>query len=174
MTPIATNAEFRAGNVALMNMWGSAQPLLVEVDGVPQAVKDGFAIAGSDDRWRRLDACINPVVGWLDRCKNIATKTLKPVRRFNAIDPCIVESERETATQAVWLIDGYQPTPAAVGVFAAARWAQLHIRCCHIRLVAHCTWCRTGDFMQGKESAEQALGDIDAAYIAAAKEKGFL
>ena len=30
------------------------------------------------------------------------------------------------------------------------------------------------DFMQGKESAEQALADVEAAYIAAAKEKGFL
>jgi hypothetical protein len=30
------------------------------------------------------------------------------------------------------------------------------------------------DFLQGKESADQALGDIEAAYTAAAKEKGFL
>jgi hypothetical protein len=30
------------------------------------------------------------------------------------------------------------------------------------------------DFMQGKESAEQALDDITAAYNAAAKEKGLL
>ena len=30
------------------------------------------------------------------------------------------------------------------------------------------------DFMQGKESAEQALADVEAAYLAAAKEKGFL
>jgi len=31
-----------------------------------------------------------------------------------------------------------------------------------------------GDFLQGKESAEQALTDIEAAYSSAAKEKGFL
>ena len=30
------------------------------------------------------------------------------------------------------------------------------------------------DFMKGTESAEQALKDVEAAYIAAAKEKGFL
>ena len=30
------------------------------------------------------------------------------------------------------------------------------------------------DFMQGNESAEQALADVEAAYIAAAKEQGFL
>jgi hypothetical protein len=28
--------------------------------------------------------------------------------------------------------------------------------------------------MQGKESAEQALADVEAAYVAAAKEKGYL
>ena len=33
---------------------------------------------------------------------------------------------------------------------------------------------KRGDFLQGKESADQALADIEAAYIAAAKEKGFL
>ena len=30
------------------------------------------------------------------------------------------------------------------------------------------------DFLQGKESAEQALADVEAAYTATAKEKGFL
>jgi maltose-binding protein MalE len=30
------------------------------------------------------------------------------------------------------------------------------------------------EFLQGKESAEQALADIEAAYSAAAREKGFL
>jgi len=29
-------------------------------------------------------------------------------------------------------------------------------------------------FMQGQESAEQALADVEAAYIAAAREQGFL
>jgi hypothetical protein len=30
------------------------------------------------------------------------------------------------------------------------------------------------DFLQGAESAEQALADVEAAYTTAAKEKGFL
>ena len=42
----ATNAEFRAGNVAFMNMWGSRAATLVEAEGVDPSVKDGFAIAG--------------------------------------------------------------------------------------------------------------------------------
>jgi hypothetical protein len=30
------------------------------------------------------------------------------------------------------------------------------------------------EFLQGSETAEQALADVEAAYTAAAKEKGFL
>ena len=30
------------------------------------------------------------------------------------------------------------------------------------------------DFLTGKESAEQTLADVEAAYVAAAKEKGYL
>jgi hypothetical protein len=30
------------------------------------------------------------------------------------------------------------------------------------------------EFLQGKESAQQALSDVEAAYTASAKEKGFL
>ena len=30
------------------------------------------------------------------------------------------------------------------------------------------------DFLQGKESASQALTDVEAAYMTAAKEKGFI
>ena len=42
----ATNAEFRAGNVAIMNMWGSRAATLVDADGVSNEVKNGMNIAG--------------------------------------------------------------------------------------------------------------------------------
>ena len=42
----ATNAEFRAGNVILMNMWGSRAATLTDADGVSDAVKKGMDIAG--------------------------------------------------------------------------------------------------------------------------------
>ena len=92
----------------------------------------------------------------------------------HAIRPAILDDE-ETSIQAVWLIDGYEPTPAAEGVFAAAQSSTIpypmrpFMGLMHTALGAELT-----DFMQGKESAEQALKDVEAAYIAAAKEKGFL
>lgn len=172
----ATNAEYRAGNVALMNMWGSRAATLVEADGVPQEVVDGFAIAGP----MTVGGGSTPAStlwwdGWTV-AKNVsddeAASTFKALT--HAIRPAILDDE-ETAIQAVWLIDGYNPTPAAEGVFAAAQSGTIpypmlpFMGLMHTALGAELT-----DFMQGKESAEQALKDVEAAYTAAAKEKGFL
>ncbi len=172
----ATNAEFRAGNVALMNMWGSRAATLVTAEGVPQDVVDGFAIAGP----MTVGGGSTPAStlwwdGWTV-AKNISDEEAEAtfMAMMNGIDPSMMADE-EIRTQAVWLIDGYEPTPAAVGVFEAAAMNTIpypmlpYMGLMHSALGAELT-----DFMNGSESAEQALKDIEAAYIAAAKEKGFL
>ena len=81
----------------------------------------------------------------------------------------------ESAPLAVWLIDGYQPTDAAVGVFDAAESNTIPYPMLPFMGLLHTALGNElSDFMQGKESAEQALADVEAAYTAAAKEKGFL
>ena len=171
----ATNAEYRAGNVALMNMWGSRAATLVTVDGVPQDVVDGFAISGP----MTVGGGETPATTlWWDGfsiSKNIsdaeAEATFKAL--VHAIRPEILNDETETL--AVWLIDGYEPTPAAVGVFEAAGAGSIpYPMLPYMGLMHTALGAELSDFMQGKESAEQALADVEAAYIAAAKEKGFL
>jgi len=172
----ATNAEYRAGNVAIMNMWGSRAATLVTAEGVPQEVVDGFAIAGP----MTVGGGDTPAStlwwdGWTV-AKNISDEEAEAtfVAMMHAIRPSILESD-EVATQAVWLIDGYEPTPAAVGVFAAANAGTIpYPMLPYMGLLHTAIGNELADFMQGKESAEQALKDIEAAYVAAAKEKGFL
>ncbi|MGR3503850.1 ABC transporter substrate-binding protein [Pseudaestuariivita sp.] len=172
----ATNAEFRAGNVALMNMWGSRAATMTDADGVPQEVIDGFAIAGP----MTVGGGDTPATtlwwdGWTV-AKNISDEEAEAtfLALKHAIRPAILEDE-ETSKQAVWLIDGYQPTEAAEGVFAAAQAGSIpypmlpYMGLMHTALGAELT-----DFMNGSESAEQALADVEAAYRAAAREKGFL
>lgn len=172
----ATNAEYRAGNVAIMNMWGSRAATMTDADGVPQEVVDGFAIAGP----MTVGGGSTPATtlwwdGWTV-AKNISDEDAEAtfLALTSAIDPSIL-SDSEVAKQAVWLIEGYQPTEAAVGVFAAAEAGSTpypmlpYMGLMHTALGAELT-----DFMQGKESAEQALADVEAAYTAAAKENGFL
>jgi ABC-type glycerol-3-phosphate transport system substrate-binding protein len=172
----ATNAEFRAGNVALMNMWGSRAATLTTADGVPQEVIDGFAIAGP----MTVGGGTTPAStlwwdGWTV-AKNISDEEAEAtfIAMMNGIRPEIL-SDPEVAQQAVWLIEGYQPTPAAVGVFEAANAGTIpYPMLPYMGLLHTALGNELADFMQGKESAEQALKDVEAAYVAAAKEKGFL
>ena len=171
----ATNAEYRAGNVALMNMWGSRAATLVEAEGVPQEVVDGFAIAGP----MTVGGGDTPATtlwwdGWTV-AKNISDAEAEAtfVAMKHAIRPEMLNEE--TSTQAVWLIEGYEPTEAAVGVFAAAQAGSIpYPMLPYMGLMHTALGAELADFMQGKESAEQALADVEAAYEAAAKEKGFL
>ncbi|MEM9970842.1 MAG: extracellular solute-binding protein [Pseudomonadota bacterium] len=172
----ATNAEFRAGNVALMNMWGSRAATLTDAEGIPQEVVDGFAIAGP----MTVGGGDTPAStlwwdGWTV-AKNITDEEAEAtfLAMLNAIDPAILEDE-EVAKQAVWLLDGYEPTDAAKGVFAAANAGTTpYPMLPYMGLMHTALGAELSDFMQGRESAEQALADVEAAYIAAAKEKGFL
>jgi trehalose/maltose transport system substrate-binding protein len=171
----ATNAEYRAGNVALMNMWGSRAATLTTADGVPQEVIDGFALAGP----MTVGGGSTPAStlwwdGWTV-AKNVSDAEAEAtfVALTHAIRPDMLNEE--TSPLAVWLIDGYEPTDKAVGVFAAAQASTTpYPMLPYMGLMHTALGAELSDFMQGKESAEQALADVEAAYTAAAKEKGFL
>ncbi len=172
----ATNAEFRAGNVAIMNMWGSRAATLTTVDGVPQEVIDGFAIAGP----MTVDGGTTPAStlwwdGWTV-AKNIPDAQAEAtfIALMNGIRPELMKDD-EIAREAVWLIEGYEPTSAAVGVFEAAKMNTIpYPMLPYMGLLHTALGNELADFMQGKESAQQALSDVEDAYRAAAKEKGFL
>ncbi len=171
----ATNAEYRAGNVALMNMWGSRAATLVTAEGVLPEVVEGHAIAGP----MTVGGGDTPAStlwwdGWTV-AKNAsdadAESTFKAM--MASISPDILTDE--TMTQAVWLIDGYQPTDAAAGVFSAVEMGTTpYPMLPYMGLMHSALGAELSDFMAGRESAEQALADVEAAYIAAAQEKGFL
>lgn len=172
----ATNAEYRAGNVALMNMWGSRAATMTDADGVPQEVIDGFAIAGP---MTVGGGSIPASTLWWDGwtvAKNVSDEEAEAtfLAMMNGIRPELMADE-DVRTQAVWLIAGYEPTPAAVGVFAAANaGTKPYPMLPYMGLLHTALGNELSDFMQGKESAEQALADVEAAYTAAAREAGYL
>ena len=158
-----------------MNMWGSRAATLTTADGVPQEVIDGFAIAGP----MTVGGGSTPAStlwwdGWTV-AKNVSDAEAEAtfVALTHAIRPDMLNEE--TSPLAVWLIDGYEPTDKAVGVFAAAQASTTpYPMLPYMGLMHTALGAELSDFMQGKESAEQALADVEAAYTAAAKEKGFL
>ena len=171
----ATSAEWKAGNVAMMNMWGSRMgPLMDPEQSTPTVVKtttlgDPMTVGGGSTPATTL---------WWDGwtvAKNIsdaeAEATFKAM--MNGINPKRLDDKMMPL--AVWLIEGFKPGPANVGVAAAARMNAIPYPMLPYQGLLHSALgSEIVDFMQGKEDAATALADVEAAYTAAAKEKGFL
>ena len=171
----ATGAEMEAGNVLLMNMWGSRMGNLMDDEGAEAMVYENIKVgAPLTVGGGSIPASTLWWDGWTvakNASDEDATATFLAMK--NGISPSILTDE--TMTQAVWMIDGYQPGPVNDGVFAAINMnAQPYPMLPFMGLLHTAAGDNIADFLQGKESAEQALTDIEAAYTAAAKEKGFL
>jgi ABC-type glycerol-3-phosphate transport system substrate-binding protein len=171
----ATSAEWEAGNVALMNMWGSRTGVLMDSEGSEPVVYENTMVGAP---MTVGGGTIPATTLWWDGwtvAKNIsdADATATFVAMKNGISPSILNDE--TMGQAVWMIEGYTPAPVNGGVYAAMEMgAKPYPMLPYMGLLHTAIGDNLADFLQGKESAEQALADTEAAYTAAAKEKGFL
>ena len=171
----ATSAEWKAGNVAMMNMWGSRMgPLMDPEQSTPTVVKtttlgDPMTVGGGSTPATTL---------WWDGwtvAKNISDAEAEAtfIAMMNGINPKRLDDKMMPL--AVWLIEGFKPGPANVGVAAAAKMNAIPYPMLPYQGLLHSALgSEIVDFMQGKEDAATALADVEAAYTAAAKEKGFL
>ncbi|MCL3880849.1 extracellular solute-binding protein [Marivita sp. GX14005] len=170
-----TQAEWEAGNVALMHMWGSRMQILMDDEGSEPQVYENtrvgppLTVAGGDTPASTL---------WWDGwtvAKNISDQDAEATFKAmaHATSPQLLNEEN--MDQAVWMIEGYRSAPVSEGVAAAIQMGtQPYPMLPHHGLLHTALGDNIADFMQGKESAEQALSDIEAAYMTAAREKGFV
>ncbi len=170
-----TQAEWEAGNVALMSMWGSRMQNLMDAEGSEPVVYENTKVAGP---LMVGDSGVPASTLWWDGwtvSKNItdedAAATFQALTY--AVSPAILNDV--TMDQAVWLIDGYKPAPVSEGVLAAvAAGTKPYPMLPYMGLLQTAAGDNIADFLTGKESAEQTLSDIEAAYTAAAREKGYV
>ena len=170
----AVKEEWESGNVAIMHVWGSAAASLLDDEG-DQAVKADTRLAAPPTVGGGSDAATTL---WWDGIA-IATNTsdADAEASFRALVGAAASTEMANANPdaAVWLINGYTPGQAAVGVAAAAQMgAAPYPSIPQMGLLHGAMSNEMVEFLQGTESAEQALKDIEAAYIAKATEQGFL
>ncbi len=168
------NKVWDAGNVALMNQWGSLASAVVDpaTANAEIAANTGFAAAPTIN-----GGTIPAAALWWDGftiAANISDEDA--AASFQAmvkgISPETVAAHPGVAT---WLVAGYEPGPTAVGVIGNAKGgAKPYPMQPYMGLLHTALSTELADFIAGKEDADQALADVKSAYDTAAKEGGFL
>lgn len=170
----AAVAEFEQGKAAIMNMWGSRAGSVIDDEGAIEGVAENVGFAAA------------PTVGggtapattlWWDGftiAKNVsdadAAATFQVLASSLSADMANANGE-----DAVWLIDGYESTATDEGVLASAKGgAKPYPMLPYVGLLHTALGAELVEFLQGSEDADKALADVEAAYIAAAKEGGFM
>ncbi|MDA7426846.1 extracellular solute-binding protein [Primorskyibacter aestuariivivens] len=171
----ATSAEWEAGNVALMHMWGSRTGVLMDDEGAEPVVYENTRIRGP---LMVGDSGVPANTLWWDGwtvAKNISDEDAAATFQAMAYGSSPAILNDETMSQAVWLIDGFEAQPVNEGVLASVQAGSKPYPMVPYQGLLHTALgAELADFMNGAESAEQALADVEAAYTAAATEKGFL
>jgi multiple sugar transport system substrate-binding protein len=166
--------EYQAGKMAVINQWGSIagaalDPKVSNKEVVENTVFTMAPTVGGGS--------IPAAALWWDGfsiAKNVSDEDAEASFRamLKGIRPEIAAKNPNAAT---WLIKGYTPGPAAVGVIGNANnGARPYPMVPYMGLLHTALSVELADFIKGAEPADKAMADVEAAYNAAAKEAGFM
>ena len=163
---------WKEGELAMMFAWGSRAREALDETGSETAAMTGVAAMPSMEEGGPPAAAL-----WWDGfsiAKNISDEDAEVSFQAmaHALGPDLAAEHGDTA---VWLTAGYEPMPPAEGVSANIQaGARSYPMVPFMGLLHTALGENLAEFIQGDESAEQALADITAAYETAARESGFL
>lgn len=170
----ATQALWESGELAVAYMWGSrGGAILDDENSTPEITGNTSLIAAPTVGGGSLPASTL----WWDGftiAANISDEDAAATFQalMHGLRPEVISANNNAA---VWLMEGYTPGAPAAGVAATANaGARPYPMLPYVGLMHTALGNELAQFMQGQESAEQALADVEAAYIAAAREQGFL
>ncbi|KFL31259.1 sugar ABC transporter substrate-binding protein [Devosia riboflavina] len=166
--------EYEAGNIAIMVAWGSLAGAVLDDQGAAEGVVENTVLTAAPT----INGGTIPAAAlWWDGftiAKNITDEDAAASFQamVHGISPDMMNANKEAAT---WLIQGYEPGPAAIGVVDNANGgARPYPMQPYMGLLHTALSTELAEFIAGSEDAEQALADVKAAYDTAAKEAGFL
>ncbi|MFN0116438.1 MAG: ABC transporter substrate-binding protein, partial [Paracoccaceae bacterium] len=169
----ALSALYQQGKVGVMNMWGSRAGAFLGADALPEvSANTVFASAPTVG-----GGTVPATTLWWDGfsiAANVSDADAEASFRamVHGIRPEMAQGNPDLAA---WLIKGFTPGPASVGVIESAKaGARSYPMVPQMGVLHTVMGNELSDFMAGKETAEQALTDVKAAYDAAAREQGFL
>jgi ABC-type glycerol-3-phosphate transport system substrate-binding protein len=167
-------AVYMSGKVAMMDGWGSYAGAVIDPKGPDPEVAANTVLAAA------------PTVGggrtpaaslWWDGfaiAKNITDTDADASFRamMHAIRPEVATTHPDSAP---WLMKGFRPGAASVGVIATAMaGAKAYPMLPYMGLLHTALSNEIGDYLKGGKDEAKTLADIEAAYDASAKEGGFL
>ena len=170
----AIKVEWESGKVGVMTLWASRSGTLLDDEGdaaitaatklAAPATVGGGSVPAATLWWDGFTLAKNRPDADAEASFQALVHAATSAKMAN-----------DASDQAVWLVKGFTPGPKSLGVLAAAKMgAKPYPMLPHMSLMHGALGSEIVDFLQGKESAEQALADVEAAYTATAKEKGFL
>jgi ABC-type glycerol-3-phosphate transport system substrate-binding protein len=170
----ATTAQWESGEAALATLWGSQGAAILDDTGsTPEIVANTLLIGAPTVGGGDIPASTL----WWDGftiAKNISDEDAEAsfLAMLNGISPENISANND---KAVWLSNAFKPGPTAVGVAETGKGgAKPYPMIPYMGILHGAIGENLSEFLQGTESAEQALSDIEDAYIAAAQEQGFL
>ena len=170
----AIKVEWESGNVAIMTLWASRSGTLLDDEGDAKITAATKLVAPATVGGGNIPAATL----WWDGftlAKNRSDADAEASFRAMAHAASSKEMVAKAADQAVWLVEGFVPGPKSVGVIEAVKMgAKPYPMLPQMGLMHGALGSEIVEFLQGNESAEQALKDVEAAYITKAKEQGFL
>ena len=169
-----TQAIWEAGDAALGIMWGTRGSVILDNEGSSEQVTSNTILSSAPTV---KPGGIPGATLWWDGftiSKNVPDSEAEATfaALISALNSDMVAANND---DAIWLLEGFKPGAAAEGVSAtAAGGAPPYPMLPQIGLLHNALGTELVDFLKGDESAEKALADVEAAYVTAAKEKGFL
>ena len=169
-----TQAIWEAGEAALGIMWGSRGSVILDDEGSSEQVTSNTVLSSAPSV---KPGGIPGATLWWDGftiSKNVSDAEAEAT--FAALASSL-NSDMVAANNddAIWLLEGFKPGAAAEGVSATAQGGAVpYPMLPQIGLLHNALGSELSEFLKGNESAEKALADVEAAYVTAAKEKGFL
>ena len=169
-----TQALWEAGQAAIGIMWGSRAGVILDDEGSSREVIDNTLLAAAP---RTDNGDISGATLWWDGitiAKNVPDDEAEAT--FAALVSGLTsEMVADHRDDAIWIIDGFKPSVPAFGVLATVEGGAKPYPMFPQMGVMHNTLsAELVDFVKGDETAEQALRDVESAYITAAREQGFL
>lgn len=164
---------YEQGKVGVVNMWGSRAGSLIAPDVMPEVAQNTVFAAAPTVGGGTIPAT---TIWWdgFSIAQNISDEDAAASFQamIHGISP---EMAAANPDLAAWLIPGFQPGPASVGVIESAQGgANPYPMVPQMGVLHTVLGSELADFMAGRETAEAALADVTAAYNAAAREQGFL